>query len=354
MFLNGIFPDSLNFRITCFLAVIRFKLGQGRRPQPGVAKPVKMIQIAGNQFYRTMIGERFKMPPILEVRNLRKQYGDLVAVDDVSFTIPAGVCFGLLGPNGAGKTTTLEVIEDILTPTAGKILYKARPRTSRFTHEIGIQFQHTALLAMLTVEETLRVFQALYQAPEDLEHLIGLCQLGEFRHQRHENISGGQRQRFLLALALVNRPQLLFLDEPSTGLDPQARHNLWQIVNDIKAAGKTIILTTHYMEEAQQLCDTVAIMDHGRIIAQGTPAELIRAHCEGVSVVLPRRSLGRAVEKITMPLQVDGNTVRIQPANIDDCLRELMALQVDLSEMAVQSPNLEHVFLNLTGRQLRE
>ncbi len=267
------------------------------------------------------------MPPILEVRHLRKRYAGLMAVDDVSFSIPAGICFGLLGPNGAGKTTTLEVIEGIIQPTAGEILYKGRSRNSRFKDEIGIQFQHTALLAMLTVEEALNVFRALYQAPENLEYLVDQCQLGEFRHRRHENISGGQRQRFLLALALVNRPQLLFLDEPSTGLDPQARHNLWNIVKTIRAAGKTIILTTHYMEEAQQLCDTVAIMDHGRIIAQG--------------------ALG-------LPVSVDGDTVRIQSANIDDCLRELMAWKVDLSEMTVQSPNLEHVFLNLTGRQLRE
>ncbi len=294
------------------------------------------------------------MTPILEVRHLRKTYADLAAVDDVSFTIPAGVCFGLLGPNGAGKTTTLEVIEDIILPTSGEILYRGRPRDQRFKNDIGIQFQHTALLGMLTVEETLRVFQSLYQAPEDLERLVEECQLGEFRHQRHENISGGQRQRFLLALALVNRPQLLFLDEPSTGLDPQARHNLWHIVNTVKAAGKTIILTTHYMEEAQQLCDTVAIMDHGRIIAQGAPEELIRTHCEGASVVLPRRSVAEAVEKLSLPLQAEGEVVRIQAANIDDCLRELMAHQVDLTEMVVQSPNLEHVFLNLTGRQLRD
>ena len=294
------------------------------------------------------------MPPILEVRHLSKHYGDLVAVDDVSFSIPAGICFGLLGPNGAGKTTTLEVIENILEPTAGEILYKGQPRTSRFTDEIGIQFQHTALLAMLTVQETLQVFQSLYQVSEDLEHLVRQCQLEEFRHQRHENISGGQRQRFLLAMALVNRPQLLFLDEPSTGLDPQARHNLWRIVKAIKAAGKTIILTTHYMEEAEYLCDTVAIMDHGRIIAQGPPEELIRTHCDGVTVVLPRRNIDQATDRLSLNLQVDGDVARIQTVNIDECLRELMALQVDLSEMAVQSPNLEHVFLNLTGRQLRE
>ena len=315
-----------------------------------------MLQIAGHECRDTANRRKGNshMPPILEVRHLRKRYAGLMAVDDVSFSIPAGICFGLLGPNGAGKTTTLEVIEGIIQPTAGEILYKGRPRNSRFKDEIGIQFQHTALLAMLTVEEALNVFRALYQAPENLEYLVDQCQLGEFRHRRHENISGGQRQRFLLALALVNRPQLLFLDEPSTGLDPQARHNLWNIVKTIRAAGKTIILTTHYMEEAQQLCDTVAIMDHGRIIAQGAPEELIRTHCEGVTVVLPRGSIDHAQGALGLPVSVDGETVRIQSANIDDCLRELMAWKVDLSEMTVQSPNLEHVFLNLTGRQLRE
>ncbi len=319
-----------------------------------------MIQIAGHDRLEIPQSDssdrkgRGVMTPILEVRHLKKKYAGLLAVDDVNFTIPAGVCFGLLGPNGAGKTTTLEVIEDIIPPTSGEIRYKGQPRARRFRDEIGIQFQHTALLAMLTVEETLRIFQSLYQAPEDLERLVTQCQLGEFRHQRHENISGGQRQRFLLALALVNRPQLLFLDEPSTGLDPQARHNLWGIVNAVKAAGKTIILTTHYMEEAQQLCDTVAIMDHGRIIARGTPEELIRTHCGGASVVLPRRSVMPAAGNLSLPLQAEGEMVRIQAANIDDCLRELMAHRVDLSEMVVQSPNLEHVFLNLTGRQLRD
>jgi len=294
------------------------------------------------------------MAPILAVNNLTKTYGPLVAVNDISFKIHAGSCFGLLGPNGAGKTTTLEVIEDILPPTSGEIVYQGQPRDTTFQNEVGIQFQHTSLLAMLTVWETLQVFKSLYQGGEDLDALVEKCQLQEFKHQRHENLSGGQRQRFLLALALVNRPKLLFLDEPSTGLDPQARRNLWQIVNAIKDSGKTIILTTHYMEEAQNLCDEVAIMDHGRIIAQGAPEALIRAHCEGVTVVLPRGSFRQPPETLPLSVQEMNGSVHIQTSNIDACLKQLLSCQVDLSDMSVYSPNLEHVFLNLTGRHLRE
>jgi ABC-2 type transport system ATP-binding protein len=294
------------------------------------------------------------MVPILEVKNLTKTYGRLTAVNDVSFAIQAGVCFGLLGPNGAGKTTTLEVIENILPPTSGDILYKGVPRDASFRNEVGIQFQDTSLLAMLTVWETLQVFKALYDNTEDLDRLVEKCQLQEFKQQRHENLSGGQRQRFLLALALVNRPQLLFLDEPSTGLDPQARRNLWDIVNDIKASGKTIILTTHYMEEAEHLSDEVAIMDHGRIIARGAPDALIRTHCEGVTVVLPRSSFPPPPAALPLNGQEINGSVHIQTSNIDNCLKQLLAGQVDLSDMSVHSPNLEHVFLNLTGRHLRD
>jgi ABC-2 type transport system ATP-binding protein len=292
--------------------------------------------------------------PILAVKNLTKRYGPLVAVNDVSFAIRRGTCFGLLGPNGAGKTTTLEVIENILPPTSGDVLYKGRPRTTNFKSEVGIQFQHTSLLAMLTVWETLHVFKALYENTENLDFLVEQCQLEEFKHQRHENLSGGQRQRFLLALALINRPQLLFLDEPSTGLDPQARRNLWHIVHAIKASGKTIILTTHYMEEAQHLCDEVAIMDHGRVIAQGAPDDLIRTHGAGVTVVLPRDSFRQPPETLPLDLQEINASVHIQTSNIDACLKQLLSHQVDLSDMTVHSPNLEHVFLNLTGRHLRD
>lgn len=246
------------------------------------------------------------MSALLEILNLVKKYKTLTAVDDISFSIPQGVCFGLLGPNGAGKTTTIEILEDVISPTSGKVLYKGQPRSFAFREEVGIQFQKTELLSWLTIEETLKTFQSLYRTSCTVEEVLELCQLKEIRKQYNDKVSGGQRQRLFLALALINDPDLLFLDEPSTGLDPQARHNLWDIIIKIREKGKTVVLTTHYMEEAQQLCDDIAIMDHGKLIARGTPNELIDVHCA-------------------------------------DCVTD-----------GLRSPNLEDVFIRLTGRGLRE
>lgn len=244
--------------------------------------------------------------PLIEVKNLTKIYKDAIAVDNISFSIPAGICFGLLGPNGAGKTTTIEIIEGILQATSGEILYKGRPRDASFQEDVGIQLQHTALLSFLTVTETLATFQKLYRKSADLDKIMSLCNLAEIGHQYNDRISGGQRQRLLLALALINDPQLLFLDEPSTGMDPQARRNLWDIVHHIKSEGRTIVLTTHYMEEAEYLCDDIAIMDHGSIMDRGPLSDLLQRHC-----------------------------------NED-------------SGQPYCEPNLENVFLRLTGRQLRD
>ena len=216
------------------------------------------------------------MPALLEVIDLVKHYDTIEAVRGVSLSIQPGTCFGLLGPNGAGKTTTIEVVEDIIKPTSGDILYKGKPRSAQFGAEIGIQFQQTSLLSFLTVNETLKTFSNLYPATYDLQELIKLCRLEDFLDQYNDRISGGQQQRFMLALALVNKPELVFLDEPSTALDPQARRNLWAIVQNIKAEGKTIVLTTHYMEEAEHLCDEIAVMDNGKIIARGSPDTLIK------------------------------------------------------------------------------
>jgi ABC-2 type transport system ATP-binding protein len=290
---------------------------------------------------------------LLEVSELVKRYRNLVAVDRVAFAIARGTCFGLLGPNGAGKTTTIEMIEGIIAPSAGEIRYKGAPRGAAFREEIGIQFQRTGLLAFLTVFETLETLQGLYRRRRDLAGLVAQCGLTEIRDQMNDKISGGQRQRLLLALALVNDPELLFLDEPSTGLDPQARRNLWEIIGEIKAQGKTIILTTHYMEEAQALCDQVAIMDRGRIIARGTPPGLIRQHCQGITIVLPEDGFNGPVEAVADHFhRVNGN-IEIQTTDTHGCLGRLMAGGVDITGLTVRSPNLEDVFLNLTGRKLR-
>ncbi len=218
------------------------------------------------------------MTPLIEVRDLIKQFPGVRAVDGVSFTLGAGTCFGLLGPNGAGKTTTVEMIEGITPPTSGSVLYKGEPLGQRFKLEAGIQFQSTALQDFITVRENLRLFRSFYPRGMDLDALITLCSLGEFLDRDARKLSGGQRQRLLLALALVNDPDILFLDEPTTGLDPQARRNFWDLVREIRARGKTILLTTHYMEEAYVLCDRIAIMDRGKIVAEAAPDALLKQH----------------------------------------------------------------------------
>ena len=294
------------------------------------------------------------MEPMIEVKNLVKKFGNLLAVNDISFQIEQGTCFGLLGPNGAGKTTTIEVIEDVISPTSGEILYKNRPRGAAFRDNVGIQFQNTALLNFLTVRETLETFQNLYSKTTRIEELVELCQLSEFLDQYNEKISGGQRQRFLLSLALINQPELIFLDEPSTGLDPQARQNLWDLIRKIKKEGRTIVLTTHYMEEAQHLCDEIAIMDYGKIISRGTPAELIKRHSPQVTVILPKAQFWPYTGCVELPYREVGDTIEIMTEDVNACMNNLLAHDIDLSEVSVRSPNLETVFLNLTGRKLRE
>ena len=291
---------------------------------------------------------------LIQVRDIKKKYSDLTAVDGVSFSIPKGCCFGLLGPNGAGKTTLIEIIEDIISATSGEIFYKGRPRSTDFREEVGIMFQQTALLAFLSVKETLKTFASLYHDPAEVDQLIAQCHLENIQSQMNDQISGGQRQRLLLALALVNKPELLFLDEPSTGLDPQARQNLWKIVENIKAQNKTIILTTHYMEEAQNLCDLIAIMDQGRIIAMDTPDELIRAHCKGVTITLPDFDNHSSFKCISAVISTRNGNLEVRTDNVTKTLSDLIDAKVDLSEMSVRSPNLEDVFLTLTGKTLRD
>jgi len=292
-------------------------------------------------------------PPILEVRDLVKQYPGVTALDGISFSVPQGVCFGLLGPNGAGKTTTIEIMEGILTPSSGEVRYRGEPLGSRFREEAGILFQATALQNFLTVRQSLAMFRGLYAHGRDIDELLKLCSLEALAERDNRKLSGGQLQRLLLAIALVNDPAVLFLDEPTTGLDPQARRNFWSLVRAIKAQRKTMILTTHYMEEAEILCDVIAIVDQGRIIAQGTPAALLREHFAAVLLELPRADVPATAR--TLPLQMIESEARIEITtdDLDATLRTLLEADVPLRNLRIRPPNLEDLFLELTGRELR-
>ncbi|WP_108126061.1 ABC transporter ATP-binding protein [Saccharospirillum mangrovi] len=291
------------------------------------------------------------MNELLSVQHLTKRYKKLTAVDDISFNVAEGQCFGLLGPNGAGKTTAIEVIEGILPATSGDVRLFGEPARRRQYQRVGIQFQHTALPDYLTVRETLQLFAAFYPRALPLDDAIELCALGDFVDRDTRRLSGGQRQRLLLALALINDPDLVFLDEPTTGLDPQSRRHFWSLVQAIKARGKTVVLTTHYMDEAQVLCDQIAIMDGGRIIERGAPADLLAQHFDGVLVHLPAAS----VHGVSLPFAVvereDG--IDIQTTAVDETVRQLSAAGVPLDGLKVSSPNLEDLFLKLTGHALR-
>ncbi|MEJ2639835.1 MAG: ABC transporter ATP-binding protein [Desulfosarcinaceae bacterium] len=293
-------------------------------------------------------------PPILELRQITKRYGKVRAVDGVDLAIPTGECFGLLGPNGAGKTTLIEIAEGIQPLSGGEVLFQGAPRTAAANAHMGIMFQSTALLDFMSVSETLDAFRQLYDSGADLAALSDLCHLTELARRRTTDLSGGQRQRLLLALSLVNRPELVFLDEPSTGLDPQARHNLWAIIEDIKAQGRTIVLTTHYMEEAERLCDTIAIMDQGRIIASGSVAQLLKQHCPGVGLSVPAGALREATAPLDLPTRKHNGRVEFLASDLNHGLNRLLSSGLDLSGLKVHPPNLESVFLNLTGRHLRE
>jgi len=216
--------------------------------------------------------------PALRVKGLRKAYDDVVAVDGLDLQVDAGECFGLLGPNGAGKTTTMEICEGLLSADSGsvEVLGRRWESDARDLRELlGIQLQDTLLSEKLTVDETLTLFQSFYRDARDVGEVVDKVELGEKRYARVGSLSGGQKQRLAVACALVGNPQLLFLDEPTTGLDPQSRRQLWELIAKFQAEGRTIVLTTHYMEEAERLCDRVAIVDHGKIIALGSPRDLV-------------------------------------------------------------------------------
>ncbi|MFM2484398.1 ABC transporter ATP-binding protein [Celerinatantimonas yamalensis] len=292
------------------------------------------------------------MSTILDVRQLTKRFGDNVAVDGLNITLRSGGCFGLLGPNGAGKTTTIEMLEGVLAPDSGEILFQGKPRDRQFRQAIGIQFQNTALQERLTVRETLQLFAQLYQSPQPLQTLMQSCQLSEFSEQDTHHLSGGQRQRLLLAIALINDPKLLFLDEPTTGLDPQARMNFWQLVEQIKASGKTVLLTTHYMDEAYYLCDEIGIIDHGQMIACDTPKALLDEHLPGIylSVSSEHHNL---LDKLAIQFENQYGWCRWKTNDAQKQIDQLKAVGLTQADIQVQRPNLDDLFLTLTGRRLR-
>ena len=290
--------------------------------------------------------------PLLEVRNLIKHYPQVMAVNGVSFSLQPGVCFGLLGPNGAGKTTTVEILEGIHAPTSGDILYKDQPVGKRFRNEAGIMFQSTALQDFITVRETLLMFARLYPKNADIDELIERCNLTDYLDQDNRQLSGGQRQRLLLAIALVNDPDMIFLDEPTTGLDPQSRRNFWDLIESIKAQGKTILLTTHYMDEAYVLCDEIAIMDHGKIISHGTPKELLAEHFDDVILQLPETDVIDS-DSLPFPVHKRKGVIEITTCDVDQTIEGLLTNNIPLARLQIRSRNLDDLFLELTGKELR-
>ncbi len=293
------------------------------------------------------------MPVILQVANLVKRFGPLIAVDDVSFEIRQGSCFGLLGPNGAGKTTTVEMMEGILPPDAGSILYQGKPLDDDFRAQAGIMFQSTALQEHIRVREILQLFSRFYPQTNAIDDLAERYALHEFLDQDTRKLSGGQRQRLLLAMAMINRPKILFLDEPTTGLDPQSRRNLWKEMQTIKEEGATILLTTHYMEEAYELCDEIAIMDHGRIIAHDAPDALLAAHFDDVVVQLHQDDIPPAIGEKEFDATYRNDNAHIVTGDVNRTIEHLLQFDVPLNRLRIRERNLEDLFLELTGKELR-
>ena len=314
--------------------------------------------------------------PSLLLRGLRKAYADVVAVDGLDLEVARGECFGLLGPNGAGKTTTIEICEGLTEADAGTVELLGlnwRDNGNELRQRIGVQLQETQLPEKLTVEETLRLFRSFYRSGLPTEESVKTAQLEEKRKSRVGGLSSGQKQRLAMACALVGDPELLFLDEPTTGLDPQARRHLWDLVDQLKMAGRTIILTTHYLDEAERLCDRVAVMDHGKVIALGTPHELIASI--GGEHIVEFAVAGEASEhdsgerggvETAALLAIPG----VQSHRVDAGLHQLSVSELHtavprifasltgqgltLTEFRTHSATLEDVFVSLTGRNLRD
>jgi ABC-2 type transport system ATP-binding protein len=303
--------------------------------------------------------------PVIRVRGLTKRYGNVEAVAGIDFEVAKGEIFGLLGPNGAGKTTTVEILEGLRKPDGGEVSVLGVDVTrgaDQLKPRIGVSLQTAALYPKLTVTELIDLFRAFYPRARSTEELIDALELGERRGARSEVLSGGQRQRLAVALSLVNDPELVFLDEPTTGLDPAARRSLWDIVRGFRAEGKSVLLTTHYMEEAEILCDRLAIMDHGRILEMGTVEELISKHYQERTVRFDRLE-GLARDELTaLPavtsVKEDEHEVLVYTRDPGKTIGGLLDLAdsrgLEPQNLAIRRATLEDVFLDLTGRALRD
>ena len=299
------------------------------------------------------------------VRNLRKQFPKVLAVSGVDLDVPSGEVFGLLGPNGAGKTTTLEMIEGLTPPDAGEIEIcglKWRDHAQEIKARIGVQLQATSLYNKITPREALDLFGSYYPKRRGTDELLELVQLKDKADAYHVTLSGGQAQRLALALALVNDPDVVFLDEPTAGLDPQGRRSLWEIVRAMKSEGRTIVLTTHYMDEAEALCDRLAILDHGKILRSGTPAELIASL--GIPSVVELTFDGAAPDssafaaRLGAPVEARGGVWEIPAPDPKAMLPRIFSAieteKLEYGQVHVRRATLEDVFLQLTGRSLRD
>jgi ABC-2 type transport system ATP-binding protein len=302
--------------------------------------------------------------PAILVATLKKSYGRTVAVQDVSFDVQPGEIFGLIGPNGAGKTTTMECVEGLRRPDAGAIsvlgLDPARD-ARRLQDRIGVQLQEAQLQKRIKVREAVALWAALYRAPANGDRLIEQLGLTDKRNAWFMTLSGGQKQRLFIALALINDPELVFLDELTTGLDPQARRAIWDLVRGIRQRGKTVLLTTHLMEEAERLCDRVAIIDHGRIIDVGTPAELVRRHCPERTVIVETDDLAAPERFLSIPhvesVDRQGSQVTVRGRG-DDLVTQVIQCVAEhrmrVIDFRTEVPTLEDVFLRVTGHTIRD
>ena len=302
---------------------------------------------------------------VIRATDLKRRYGSVKAVDGVSFEVQKGEIFGLLGPNGAGKTTTVEMLEGLTKPDAGRaevLGLDVSRQAAQLKERIGVQLQTAALYPNLTVNEVVELFRSFYRQSRPAGELIAALDLGEKRNAQTRHLSGGQRQRLSVALALVNDPELIFLDEPTTGLDPAARRSLWDLIASLRERGRTVVLTTHYLEEAETLCDRVAIMDHGRILEAGSVEELVgrrfKERAVRFSAVegLDDERLA-ALPSVSRVVREDGVVSLYTPdvpATIGGLLAASEALHVEPANLTVRRATLEDVFLDLTGRALRD